>query len=539
MVITVVRTVNTAAGRMKGVITVDADLSRLATVLDVVNAKGSAFIILTDVTGTVLVHPRDAALKFKKATEIGIAGLAEFASGKELRFEETLADGRLYQIRTIPSRNGLIGLDYIVCVPKADITRDTDTIRSILFVSIAVFSALSVLVAILLARIFTKPIAKMTEALRNIAQGDGDLTVRMPAMERNEIGALSEYFNQTMSKIAESMKAVIRETGTMERVGDELAANMTETASAVNQINANISSIKGQIQNQAAGVDETQATIEQIVRSIEALNANIDSQAASVAESSASIEQMVANIRSVTRILGDNSQSAEKLGEAAETGRSIVDHAVEMTAKMSVDSEGLLEASAIIQNIASQTNLLAMNAAIEAAHAGEFGKGFAVVADEIRKLAEDSNSQGKAISDVLTKLKDAIADVSEGALSIQTQFGVIFDMTQTVKNQEDIIKNAMEEQSTGGEQVLEAIKQINEITESVKQGSTQMHGGSKEILAEMSMLASVTREISDSMNEMSAGTVEINNAMQEVNAISQKNKESIDVLADAVGKFRA
>ncbi len=538
LVIVSAKGVRTESGEFKGVATIDANLAQLAKSLESVNADGTTFIVLADSKGSVLVHPRDPAMLFKNVKELGVAGLAEYVPGSALSFEERLPDGKTYRVRSIQSRNGIIDLNYLVFVPLSEYYRHTVSMFYILAVSLAVAILLSVVLASVISRTLAKPLSKITAVLKNIAEGDGDLTVALPVLSRDEIGSLSVYFNETIGKVAKSMNSIITESNSMRDIGENLASSMVETASAIHQISANISSIKNQVVNQSAGVDETQATIQEIVSNIERLGASIDSQAASVVQSSASIEQMVANIRSVTQILGNNSLAVRQLQEAAEAGKNTVDRSVDMAGKIASESEGLLEATEVIQNIASQTNLLAMNAAIEAAHAGEFGKGFAVVADEIRKLAENSNEQGRSISEVLKNLQTNILEVSQGAQAIQRQFEVIFELTRTVSQQEDVIKNAMEEQNSGGEQVLGAIRQINDITGEVKDGSAQMHRGSREILAEMDKLAAVTREINDSMSEMSSGVAEISAAMQAVNDISQRNRESIRIVSGELGKFK-
>ena len=229
----------------------------------------------------------------------------------------------------------------------------------------------------------------------------------------------------------------------------------------------------------------------------------------------------------MTGILQKNSVSVDELARSSELGKKEIDQVSQIVKSITKDSEGLREASAMIQNIANQTNLLAMNAAIEAAHAGDFGKGFAVVADEIRKLAEDSNNQGKKISDDLEKLKTSI-DLCYGASTAAlNQFEIVFELTRLVKDQESIVKNAMTEQSVGGASVLNAIRQINEITYDVKNNSSLMLSGSKNVL----------QEITNSMNEMSSGSEMVNTSTKDVARMTEDNKDRIDILSQSVSKF--
>ena len=539
-VIVASRTVSAQDGSIRGVVTADADLSNLSDLFKSISGTDykHTSIILCDHNGSILVdtvHPENL---FKKVSEIGIKGLEKYNHGDTLTFDETIEGKHPCEIRTIPSENGLIPLNYIVIVPDAELKASNRAIIHIMFMLLAVGIVVSVIVATIYGKAFARPIQKITAIMKNISEGDGDLTQRLPKLASNEIGQLAGHFNAVMEKLASSIASILHESSTMDQIGKDLAGSMSETAGAATEISSNIDSMKAQIQTQSAGVEETASTMRNIVESIKRLNSDIETQASSVAQSSSSIEQMVANVRSVTGILASNSKTVDDLTKSAEHGRELISKTVELTRKISDDSKGLLDASTIIQNIASQTNLLAMNAAIEAAHAGETGKGFAVVSGEIRKLAEDSSTQGKRISDVLTNLSNLIATIAESATAIQKQFEIIFTNTEAVNKQEAVIKNAMEEQSAGSQQILDAMGQINSITSQVKNEAATMDEGGRQILEEMSKLARLTAEINSGMNEMTAGVNDINNAIQEVNLKSKDNSQSITKVSTEIGKFK-
>ena len=410
-------------------------------------------------------------------------------------------------------------------------------VRSLIIYIVTLFLFVLV-ITLVLHRVLIRPIKQTVSLLQNIAQGEGDLTVRLPVTGNDEITALSTYFNLTIEKIGNLIKAVAANTDGMQSIGHELSSNTTEMASAIHEISANIDGVKRQTVTQATSVTETASTIEEIIRTIKQLNGNIESQAASVEESSSSIEQMVANINAVTAMLLKNDHLIKEVNEEALNGKNGARTANESVSALAEKSDSLLEASKVIQSIAAQTNLLAMNAAIEAAHAGESGKGFAVVADEIRKLAEESNMQGKQIGGVINESLQVIRNITEAGTGAEQTFIHVYELISELLTQEEKILSAMQEQEHGSKEVLQAIKEINMVTTQVRDGSAEMLIGGENVASEMRRLDELTRVITDSMNEMSVGAVQIDNTVQEVNGIVAKNKQNIEDLAAEMRKFK-
>jgi methyl-accepting chemotaxis protein len=533
-----------------GCVGVNCDLAALQGVVDQVikEEKEAAFLAVYTNDGTILsslvpertgqnIREADKGLFINNMDKV----ISAIGKGEQISVDEyspVLGQELGIVIHPFTISNADTPWSMAMGIPKTMILAEVNAMRTFTIILAIVSIVVVALIIYFVADSTTKPIMNVALTLKDISEGEGDLTKTVDLHSKDEIGDLARYFNATLGKIKDLVITIKKQAAALFDIGNELAANMTETAAAINEITANIQSIKGRVINQSASVTETNATMEQITVNINKLNDNVENQSSSVSKSSSAIEEMIANINSVTQTLAKNTGSVKELLEASDVGRTGLQDVATDIQEIARESEGLLEINAVMENIASQTNLLSMNAAIEAAHAGEAGKGFAVVADEIRKLAESSGEQSKTISTVLKKIHDSIDKITKSTDNVLNKFEAIDGGVRTVSDQTENIRNAMEEQSVGSQQILEVIGQLNEITQMVKGGSDEMLEGSREVISEGKNLEMATQEITNGMNEMASGADQINVAVNRVNEITGQNKENIDILVQEVSRFK-
>jgi methyl-accepting chemotaxis protein len=533
-------------GRVIGVVGVDIELSAVQEMMVGIKPFGDGSSGIFSNQGFILAHPDASRLGGNVAeTEAAMVGehlgalMRAISTGTDFSQRVFSPEHNAYMLlvtRPFIVGNSVTPWTAASIIPESTVMAPVRRMAMLsIILGVAILGIITVIILIV-ARSITAPLKSMENVFQII--GEGDFTPILEITSKDEVGNISRSLNVTLEKIRHLILTIKNEASELSGIGTDLATHMRQTASAIMQITSNVQVIKGRAVNQSASVAQTNATMEQIAANIAKLNDQVEMQASSVSQSSSAIEEMIANVQSVTQTLGKNMDNVNGLTSASEVGRAGLHDVAADIKEIAHESEGLLEINAVMENIASQTNLLSMNAAIEAAHAGEAGKGFAVVADEIRKLAENSSVQSKTISDVLKKIKNSIDKITNSTANVLEKFEAIDKNIRTVADQEQNIRNAMEEQGHGSKQILQAIGNLNEISRHVKSESEEMREGSSEVIQEGKNLTNITQEITVGMNDMAGGADQINAAVSRVNELSETNHRKIGVLLGEVSKFK-
>lgn len=476
-----------------------------------------------------------------KGTRIDYPEIIDGVMGGTRFVDSTKIRGTKYLVDYFPCRNdsGEVLCVFFLGKPLSAI----DELASYIFVpviSFAVVLTIIVLVVIvfMIYKLMIKKLLSIGVAVKNLASGDADLTYRVPVKGEDEFAEVGSNVNIFIAMLQDIVVRLNQAQEELQQIGENLGSNSQESASATNEIMANIESVRKQSQNQSSAVTNTSSVLDQSGIGVDELGSLINEQAAGITESSAAIEEMLGNITSVTNAVKKMADSFKILDGTVNDSNRKLHNVGEKVNIMAEESKNLMQANNMILSVASQTNLLAMNAAIEAAHAGEAGKGFSVVADEIRKLAETSSSQSKNINEELKNISNLILEVVDLSKESTEAFGGIVTQLSTTDQLMNQIESAMNEQEQASHQILEALSDMRNQSIQVNEKSGELKEGVSNVTRDMTSVTQISETILGSMDEMAAGSKQISSAAESVSELARKTQDNISIMNDILKQFK-
>ncbi len=406
-----------------------------------------------------------------------------------------------------------------------------------IFATIIFVFALALILSVLFSNKFSKPIIETSKTLEKMAEGN--LALRLTCQAgKNEINTMRQNINTFVDSMNNMVSSSKQNIDSLNNVAENIEKNSSDILTEIKQITENSTDLANHAKQQQDTVSLTVDTMEKMNSLTAKLSNQINEQNNALSQSSAAVEEMISNIKSITENVDKFGISFNQLSSESENGKSKIQNVVKLVDMVAQESTKLLDTNKMIESVAQQTNLLAMNAAIEAAHAGKSGQGFAVVANEIRKLSESTTNQSNQIKQTLSTVISNINEVMNAANSAGTMFSDIVNQISEDNTLITEIRSAMEEQTVGSKQIVDALSNIKETTHTIIDSQEQMTSGIENVVSQVKDLEQLSETLYLRTEKIESSTKAINSNVSKLIDTSAENKKFAIQLSEHIDNYK-